>query len=342
MRAKLSVAAGPDGGVLVALQLRLRQPREPNALEIFMRTRRAAIITTVPTTVLTTLLTTLARALMRTRLAEIEAQDSGKEAAAQSSAEAAEAAASVHKRLMAEWKAMGRKAARQAENAAKGVSKRYRGQHVRASLEVNSLGGVRLRMFISTISTAGTACISGKGGFAPHDPALHPALHPALPSGGGGGGGGSEGRAAAEAGEAGGSKASKMGGGRDVTKQRKMWPVDKPAMAISLFLAERKLELQDLAAAMPPDATKNTLDVQNRRKRLHAQASERLSVAPPSAYHTYYCRVHAARLTAILTAGECGVAQPYVGSNGGTQDTASVAAGPRPQRLELTITLTLT
>ena len=279
---------------------------------------------------------------MRTRLAEIEAQDSGKEAAAQSSAEAAEAAASVHKRLMAEWKAMGRKAARQAENAAKGVSKRYRGQHVRASLEVNSLGGVRLRMFISTISTAGTACTSGKGGFAPHDPALHPALHPALPSGGGGGGGGSEGRAAAEAGEAGGSKASKMGGGRDVTKQRKMWPVDKPAMAISLFLAERKLELQDLAAAMPPDATKNTLDVQNRRKRLHAQVRERLSVAPPSAYHTYCCRVHAARLTAILTAGECGVAQPYLRSNGGTQDTASVAAGPRPQRLELTITLTLT
>ena len=164
---------------------------------------------------------------MRTRLAELEAQDSGKEAAAQSSAEAAEAAASVHKRLMAEWKAMGRKAARQAENAAKGVSKRYRGQHVRASLEVNSLGGVRLRMFISTFSTAGTIYTSGKGGHARHDPALHPAL-----------------------------------------------------------LAERKLELQDLAAAMPPDATKNTLDVQNRRKRLHAQVRERLSVAPPSAYHT--------------------------------------------------------
>ena len=130
MRAKLSLAAGPGGGVSVCLQLKIfLKAREPNALEIFLKTR----------------------------MAELEAEEGGKEAAALSTAEAAEAAAGLHKKLMAEWKALGRKAARQADNAAKELAKLYRGQHVRASLEVTSLGGVRLRMFISTISTAGSS-----------------------------------------------------------------------------------------------------------------------------------------------------------------------------------------
>ena len=259
MRAKLSVAAGPGGGASVSLQLKLRSPwqaREPNALELFLQRR----------------------------MAELEAEERGKEAAALSTAQAAEAAARLHKKLMAEWKALGRKAARQADNAAKSLSKRYRGQHVRASLDVNSLGGVRLRMFISTISTAGSSSAFDQDA----------ACGTAQPSGhggggggfGGGGGGGSKGRAGAEAAEAGGtkagSKANQMGGGREVAKPRKMWPVDKPAMAISLFLAERKQELAALVP--PPHASRHTQEVQNRRKRLHAQVSDAPRVALPSAY----------------------------------------------------------
>ena len=262
MRAKLSVVAGPDGCALVALQLKLRQPREPNELELFLKTRHA----------------------------ELDAQDSGKEAAAQSSAEAEEAALARHRKLMAEWKALGRKAARQADNAAKGLlSKRCRGHHVRASLDVNSLGGVRLRMFISavsTISAAGSSSSSGQGaaqGFA------QPSGH-----------GRSKGRAGAEAAEAGGTKAStkasQMGGGREVGKPRKIWPADKPAMAISLFLVERKEQLAALAP--PPDASTFSQEVQNRRKRLHAQVGDAPTVALPSADHTHCCRVHATRLTA--------------------------------------------
>ena len=149
-----------------------------------------------------------------------------------------------------------------------------------------------------------------------------------------------------------------MGGGREVAKPRKMWPVDKPAMAISLFLAERKQELAALVP--PPHASRHTQEVQNRRKRLHAQVSDAPRVALPSAYATYayYSGVHTARLTTIPRRAPSGLTlrrplsrhashswsrSRYSPSAAGTDPNPHPnpspnpkLAGPRPQRLVAT------
>ena len=79
--------------------------------------------------------------------------------------------------------------------------------------------------------------------------AAHPAAHPTAHAHGGGG----KGRAGAEAAEGGGARPSPAAGGKEggqeggkerrPEKKARTWPMDKPAMAISIFLAQRKQEL---------------------------------------------------------------------------------------------------